>query len=156
MRVISEAPVWYVTYYSTNLDQIKQLNIIKHKERLIRELKKVCSDKAEFEKQMRLEFMSSFWSKCEWELIIEVDPDNRIWLTPWVGCREPQTVRIDVTDFKDFDWRGFAELHISRQIHKDRAKIDVFDQLNWRWQEFIDYCWGTRFKYERHNLKFNL
>ena len=156
MRVISEAPVWYVTYYDTNLDQIKQFNIIKHKERLIRELKKTCEDKTEFEEHMRIEFMSRFWSRCEWELIIEIDSNDRIWLSPWVGCREPQNVRIDVTECKDFDWRGFADKHINRQMYKTRAKIDVFDQLEWRWQEFIDYCWSTRFKYERYNSKFQV
>ena len=99
--------------------------------------------------------MYYFWSKCEWELIVEIDNNNRIWLSPWVGCREPENVRVDVTDRKNFDWKGFAEKHISQQRYKNEAKIDVYDQLEWRWEEFINYCWYTRLRYERDNPKFH-
>ena len=98
--------------------------------------------------------MYYYWSKCEWELIIEIDDNNRIWLNPWVGCIEPENVRIDVTGREGFDWEGFAKEHINKQIYKNKAKIDVFDQLEWRWSEFIDYCWYTRLKYERNTPKF--
>ena len=98
--------------------------------------------------------MYYYWAKCEWELVVEIDNDNRIWLNPWVGCRKPENVRIDVTDREDFDWEGFAKEHINKQIYKNKAKFDVFDQLEWKWNEFIDYCWYTRLKYERDNPKF--
>jgi len=59
------------------------------------------------------------------------------------------------TDREDFDWRSFAEFHIGKQIYKNEAKIDVFDQLEWKWDEFVDYCWYTRLRYERRNPKFD-
>jgi predicted dehydrogenase len=36
------------------------------------------------------------------------------------------------------------------------AKIDIFDQLQWKWNEFIDYLWYTRLRYERDNPKFHI
>lgn len=145
---------WLVTYYNCNANKIEYYNILKHREELIKKLKKQCDTKEEFAEKMRREMMYSFWSKCEWELVIEIDSDNRIWLNPWVGCREPENVRIDVTDREDFDWNGFAKEHINKQVYKNKAKIDVFDQLKWRWEELVNYCWYTRLKYERDNPKF--
>lgn len=146
---------WLVTYYDCNADKIKYYNILKYREDFIKKLKKKCNTKEEFSEKMRQEMMWAYWSKCEWELIIEVDDNNRIWLSPWVGCRNPENVRIDVTDREDFDWRNFAEDHILNKGYENgEAKIDVFDQLEYRWDEFIDYCWYTRLRYERDNPKF--
>lgn len=147
---------WLVTYYDINANKIEYCDILKCREDDIKKTKKQCSTKAEFSEKMRREFMCSYWSKCEWELIVEIDNGGRIWLKPWVGCREPENVHIDVTDRDDFDWKDFAEVHISKQIYKNKAKIDVFDQIEWRWSEFIDYCWHTRMKYERDNPKFHI
>lgn len=145
---------WLVTYYDCNADKIKYYDVLKYRENFIKNLKKKCDTKEEFSEKMRREMMYYFWSKCEWELIIEVDENNRIWLNPLVGCREPENVCIDVTNREDFDWKGFAEIHIGKQIYKNKAKIDVFDQIEWRWTEFIDRCWHTRLRYERDNPKF--
>jgi hypothetical protein len=72
-----------------------------------------------------------------------------------VGCRNPDEVKIDVTDEKDFDWRGFANEHIGKQIYKNEAKIDIWDQIEYRFDKFIDYLWYTRLKYEREHEKFH-
>ena len=45
-------------------------------------------------------------------------------------------------------------LQATKQIYKNEAKIDIFDQLEYRWDEFIDLCWHTRLRYERDNAKF--
>ena len=148
--------IWFVTHYDWNADKIEQYNILKYREDFIKKLKKKCNTKEEFAEKMRLELMSRFWSKCEWELVIEVDDNNRIWLNPWASCREPENVRIDVTDREDFDWRGFAETHINKQVYKNKAKIDVFNQIEYVWDDFITYLWTTRLKWERNNPKFNI
>ena len=146
---------WKVKNFDCNKQVIEDYDILKYREDFIKKLKKKCATKEEFAEQLRRECMHHFWSKCEYELIIEVDDNNHIWLNPWVGCREPENVRIDVTDIEGFDWKGFAEKHISKQIFKNKAKIDVFDQLEWKWTEFVDYCWHTRLKYERKDSKFD-
>ena len=51
---------------------------------------------------------------------------------------------VDVTDDNNFDWKIFAEQHIKKQIYKNKAKIDVYDQLKFRWNDFITYVWEYR------------
>ena len=140
---------WKVKNFDVNKQVIEDYDILKYREDEIKKLKKKCVCKEEFSIAMRRECMYRYWSKCEWELIIEIDENNRIWLNPWAGCREPEKVRIDVTEDTSFDWKGFAEKHIVRQVFKNKAKIDVFDQLEYKWEQFIDYLWNTRLKYER-------
>ena len=148
---------WLVTYYNCNSDKIEQYDILKYKHDFIKKLKKKCQTKEEFSEKLRREMMWAFLSKCEWELIIKLDENNRVWLNPLVGSRHPEEARIDVTDSADFDWRGFAKQHIRtfKNYKNPVEKIDVFDQLEYCWEEFVDYCWYTRMKYERKNEKFN-
>ena len=108
-------------------------------------------NKEEFSEAMDHEMMHMFWSRCEWELIIELDENNHIWLNPWAGCQEPKKVHIDITSSEDFDWLGFIS---TQYLHNNCAKIDVYDQLKYRWDDFITYLWTTRQKYERWHPKF--
>lgn len=146
---------WKVKNYLVGTDKIWDYDVLKYREDQIKKLKKKCATKEEFAKEMRREMMWMYWSRAEYEVIIEIDDDNHIWLRPWVGCRNPDEAKIDVTDDQNFDWRNFANEHIGKQIYKNEAKIDIFDQLQWKWDEFIDYLWHTRLKYERNDPKFH-
>ena len=134
---------WIVYRHNFNADKIETYNVLNGKF-FLEEIKKIMKkhrdkDKGEFSESLKREMMYHFWGRCEWELIIEITEDNRILLIPWVGSREPNKIKIDVTDDESFDWRGFAEKHINQQVYKTKAKIDVFDQLDYRWEEFVDY-----------------
>ena len=144
---------WLVTYHDCNADKIKYYDILKYRQDFIKKLKKKCATKDEFAEKLTSEFRWAYWSKAEWEVIIEIDEDGRVWLSPWVGSRE--NVKVDVTDRIDFDWKSFANEHIGRQIYKNRAKVDVWDQLSFRWSDFIDYLWHTHLRYERDDPKFH-
>lgn len=146
---------WKVKNFDVNRQVIEDYDILKYREDLIRKLKKKCDTKEEFSEELRSECMYRFWSKCEYELIIEITDEERILLKPWAGCRDEEDVAIDVTEDTSFDWKGFAEEHISQQRYKNEAKIDVFDQLIWQWDSFVDYCWYYRHKYQRDNPKFH-
>ena len=146
---------WKVKYFDCNEQLIKDYDVLKNNESQIRNLKKKCLEKIEFAKELRREFMYHYWSKCEWEMIIKITDDNKIVLTPWAGCRDEDKASIDVTDDNSFDWRRFAEYHIGNQVFKNRAKIDVYDQLMWRWDELVSYLWTTKLPYERRNSKFD-
>lgn len=146
---------WKVKNYLINENKIWDYDVLKYREDQIKKLKKQCATKEEFAEAMRREMLWQYWSRCEYEVIIEIDDNNRIWLKPWVGCVDPDSVKIDVTDDQSFAWRDFANEHISKQIYKNEAKIDIFDQLQWKWNEFIDYLWYTRLKYERDDPKFH-
>lgn len=132
---------WKVKYFDMNSQTIKDYDVLKHRYVNIKHRKKECKTKEKFSESMRRAMVYHYWGKSEWELIIEVDNENHVWLKPWVGCREPEKVKIDVTNEKNFDWKKFAAISYS--------KIDVFDQLCFMWEEFIDYCWNFHFKYER-------
>lgn len=146
---------WIVKNYCINSNKFWDYDVLEYREKQIKQLKKKCTTKEEFDGAMRREMCYQYWSRAEYEVIIEIDDDNRIWLKPWVGCVDPECVKIDVTDDETFDWRGFAEKHIGSQIYKNVAKIDIWDQLLYRWDEFIDYLWCTRLKYERDDPKFH-
>lgn len=144
--------VWMVLYHNFNSGKIEQYNVLKYRENDIKKIRKKCETKEEFAEKLRREMMYYYWSKCEWEMILTKTEDNRIILTPWCGCKNPEEVKIDVTDNTDFDWIGFADKHIKEQVYQNIAKIDVFDQLQYRWDEFVDYVWNYHFKYQRKRI----
>ncbi len=146
---------WKVKNFDCNRQVIEDYDILKYREDFIKKLKKKCATKEEFSEQLRRECMWRFWGRCEYELIIEVTADDRVLLKPWVGCRDKEKATIDVTEDMSFDWKGFAAKQIKKQIFKNEAQIDVYSQLEWKWDEFVDYCWYTRLKYERKHPKFN-
>lgn len=142
---------WNVYYFNFNSQEIKPFNVFDHSsfyDDVKKHLKKY-KDKEEFAEKLKTSSMYFFWCKCEYELIIEITEDNRIFLNPWVGCREPEKTRIDVTDNTDFNWKGFAELYIGNQIYRNKAKIDIHDQLDYVWDEFVDLCWNSKRRRKR-------
>lgn len=137
---------WYVYRYDLNKNEIKKFNLFNHwksEEDTKKNLKKY-KNKEEFSEQLRKDVMYYFWSKSEYELIITLTEDGRVLLSPWCGCRNPEEATIDVTDDSSFDWRGFAEKHIALQIFKNEAKIDIYEQLMYVWDEFVDYVWDRK------------
>ena len=147
----------FVKYYNCNANKIEDYDILKQRESEIKKLKKKCAIKDEFADFIRREFMWRFWSRSEWELIVTKEEDGRIILSPWCGCSNPDSVSIDVANDTGFDWSGFADEHIKRQIFKNQAKIDVYDQIMYgdRFSNLVDELWYTRLPYERDDPKFH-
>ena len=148
--------IWNVKIYDTNSNEIKDYNILSHRLDLIKKFKKISKNKNEFAEKLKRDLMWQYWSRCEYELIIETTEDNHILLKPWVGCSNPDNIMIDVTEDKEYDWQGFAKEHINKQIYKNSAKIDCYDQIIYKdqFKKLVDYCWHTRLKYERYDSKF--
>lgn len=140
---------WKVVAFDCNAQEIRYYDVLKYREDDIKKMKKKCATKEEFAEALRRECMYRFWSKAEWELIIERTEDGRIWLNPWCGCRDEQKARVDVTDREDYDWKGFADKYIGQQIYKNEAKVDVYDQLEYVLDEFVTYVWGYHHKWQR-------
>lgn len=139
---------WTVTYYDCNRDTICKYDVLSRYENEIKTLKKKCSTKSEFADRIKRELMWRYWSKAEWEIIISLEQDDKIILYPWCGCRNPDKVKIDVTECKDFDWKAFAKEYVQ---HGNEAKIDVWDQIEFRFEDFVTYCWEYRHKWQRNN-----
>lgn len=132
---------WYVYHYNVNRDKIEPFNIFCHWklcEDLQKSLKK-CATKEEFENKLKSELIYVYWSRTEYELIIELTSNNHVCLTPWCGCRKPEEAQIEVTNELGIEWKEFTALHVAKQIYGNKAKIDIYEQVMWNWSGFCDY-----------------
>ena len=132
---------WYVYRYNINADKIEPFNIFCHW-KLCEDLeksRKKYKTRDKFVEQLRRELSYFFWSKSEYELIVELTSDDHVYLYPWCGCRKPEEAQIEVTDELGIDWKEFASLHIAKQIYGSKAKIDIYEQVMCNWSEFCDY-----------------
>ena len=138
---------WNVYYHCFNSDEFKKVNILKEHggfiEYVKKHKKKCKGNKEEFKENLRRELQFYFWAKCEWEVII-TKKDNRIIMTPWVGRNK--YLSLDVTDNEDFNWIRFYDwIKEQKYANKDGAiKIDVYDQVMFKFDEFADYVWGIK------------
>jgi len=132
---------WIVKNFNCNSDKIIDYDVIPYLDDILLKLKKQKKTREEFEDRVRRELKYHFWGRCQYELIIEIRDNDRIFLLPWVGSRNGEKAAIDVTDDMSFDWKGFAEKHISKKRFGNSAKIDIWDQIDYRFEEFISYCW---------------
>lgn len=134
---------WFVYVYGLNCNGFRKENVftnIKFEEYTIKHLKK-CSTKEEFAERISRELFYYFGSKCEYELII-TRKDSKITLSPWMENKEDI---LDVTDDVDFNWNGFYEKMEQRyRKFEDSIKFDVNDQIKFRFEKFIDYCWNCK------------
>ena len=106
-------------------------------------LRKTFLDKDIFKEKLLRNLRYYFWSKSEWELILRITEDSHIYLIPWCGCKDPEEVKIDVTNDESFDWLAFVDFVKNKKNIHNEAKIDVFDQINFRIDEFTDMCWNA-------------
>lgn len=139
---------WWVYIDNSNSRKIEKFNVLKHRAEDIKKMKKKSETKEDFAEKLKSYLMWQYWSRAEYELVIYV-VDNRVYLKPWCGCSDDNLRRIDVTEDTMLNWQKFAGHHIDKQSYKEVAKIDIWDQINFRWEEFVDYCWTYRHKYER-------
>lgn len=141
---------WKVKNFDCNRQVIEDYDVLKYREDMIKKLKKKCATKEEFAEELRRECFRVYWSRCEYELIIELTEDERVLLRPWVGCRDEEKAIIDVTDDTSFDWIGFAKAYANER-YGNRAKVDIYDQLTYgdNWTQFVDYVWNYRHKWQR-------
>ena len=134
---------WFVYVHGLNCNGFRKENVfnnIKFEEYTIKHLKE-CSTKEEFAERISRELFYYFASKCEYELII-TRKDSKITLSPWMGNKEDI---LDVTDDVDFNWNGFNEKMEQRyRKFEDSIKFDVNDQIKFRFEKFIDYCWNCK------------
>lgn len=140
---------WLVKNFDINRQVIEDYDVLKYHEDEIKKIKKKCNSKEEFDQNLKSEMMYRYWSRAEYELVIKQTEYGSILLSPWCGCRDEEKATIDVTDDTSFDWKGFAAEHIGKQIYDNEAKIDIYNQLMWQWDDFVDYVWNYHHKWQR-------
>ena len=136
---------WIVMNYNCNTNKIESYDVLKYRQSFVKRTKKASADINEFGRALSTEMMWQYWSRAEYELVLEKCNDE-LWLKPWVGCRNPEEVKIDVSN--DPFWQEFSKWDNVRWWD-DEAKIDIYDQLIFKWDEFINFCWTYRLPYER-------
>lgn len=136
---------WLVMNYNCNANKIETYDVLKYKQDFIKKLKKSVKDKNEFAETLKREMMWQYWSKAEYELILE-KCNNELWLKPWCGCHNPEEVKINVSN--DPFWQEFSKWN-KVNWWDNEAKIDIYDQLMFKWFDFQDFCWRYRLPYER-------
>lgn len=146
---------WKAYLFNINSNKLVEHDVLKYRENLVKDLKKKYTNKEEFIDKLFRDFMWQYWSRCEYEMAIYIE-NERVFVEPWVGCKNPELYRADVTGYSDFDWAKFAELMIQVKGNKDGiAKIDVYDQLRFRFNELADFCWEYKHKYQRNKKEIN-
>lgn len=137
---------WFVTYENWCGKKFERINILKYYEDFIKKLKKKVSSYEEFSKELRSEMMRRFWSRCEYEVVLKKEND-RLYMLSWPP-RENE-VGVDITDNRLFDWNGFFDWKVKQCVSNTECKIDVYDQLFYRWDAFVEYCFLYPHKYQR-------
>lgn len=134
---------WFVYNYNINHNKIETFNIFDHGgfAKYFGKHIRTIKDKAEFAEAVRKELFYYYGSKAEWELVVKLTEYNRVFLYPWCGSRNPESEKLEVTNEMNFDWLGFAKYHIDNQVYKNEAKIDIYNQVMFKFHDFIDYCW---------------
>lgn len=148
MKNISNNFSWKVLHHNINTDRIEEYDVLKYYEDFIKKLKKKHGiNKAGFEEDLRRDMMYRYWSKSEHEVILE-KKNNTLYIKPWVGSRDVDAASIIAPEDSNFDWKAFSDWE---QLNwwGTESKIDIYDQLRFRWTEFLNYCWTFRHKYER-------
>ena len=146
---------WNVYYSDFNAREIKVFNIFEHwsfYEACLKAKRKFKDDKAGFANEIKSWLHYLFWSKCEWEIILDHWPDGE-----WSDMRTTMTVK-QMTDMfesagiKHDSWRirdKVMDREVSVRVfpewhrYSDR-KIDVCEQIMNNWDIFIDYLWDHR------------
>lgn len=92
---------WNVFYHNINSDRIEMMNIFQHSgfRRDVEGLLRSHGNKDEFAEQLRKDLMYYFWSRCEYELVLE----------PWVGGRDTAPLKIDIYTQVMLNWEQFLD-----------------------------------------------
>lgn len=142
---------WNVYIGDFNSGEIKEWNVFNHwafYDDCVKAKKKFKKDKEAFAKEIRSSLMYYFWSKCEWEIILDHWPSGEHYNMRKIFTLEemhndlkyPEDKLLGAPD-RRFQVRVFPE-HNRYKV----KKIDVYDQVMNNWERFIDYLWENRDK----------
>jgi hypothetical protein len=151
-NIIRQPFTWLTLIHDVNAGAVLTHDVLRYREDLIKKLKKKHTTKGEFASALKTDLMRQYWSRAEYEMILYVE-DSRVYLEPWVG--DFIHGRVDITDNELLDWPAFANKMLNENAWHDKendrkyVKFDIYDQLLFRFDEFIDFVWDYRHKYQR-------
>ena len=118
--------VWYVWLNNFNGNKIETFNVFDHY-RFREDVEKLLDTEpiySDFSDKLRKIAMYYFWSKCEYEVVITSFPP-----------------RIDENEIKRLRSDSFP--HGTSVKLETGSKIDVYNQLQLNWDQFVSYVWGV-------------
>lgn len=132
----SEQLVWNVYVFGISERTFRVFNAFDHGSFLadVQKILKADLSKEEFTEKLRREVQYYYWAKCEWECVIT---DTH----PHIDRQELDRILDDCyrKRTKDAPPCRFSHVNLS-----DADKIDVYDQIQLNWDEFVEYVWGFR------------
>lgn len=136
---------WNVLCYNSEIDQIIDFNLFDYEE--FTESAKRClnsyREKDEFLENLRIELFYHFSSKKNWSLLL-YEKKGHIFIEPWTANLY-NPLRLDVTNDKTFNWKNFYdEIIFQYKTGNKFVKIDIYDQVMYRFNEFANYIWDTK------------
>lgn len=149
---------WYVLTEDLNRKEFRAYDIMKHgrfNEESIKKLKKKCLNKEEFIKEIKSDLIYYYWGKCEWEVLINKNKEGNVIVDFWIGKRDDDGITLadNIPHLDNFDWSGFYDYINKKKCSRDGwIKIDVYDQVEYQLDKFVDYCWKYKHKYQRHTV----
>lgn len=158
MQEIRQPFIWPTLIHDFNSQKVKAHDVLRHREMLVKKYKKLYNNKTDFANALRKDFMSQYWSRCEYEMLLYVE-NERVYLMPWTG--RFINGNIDITDNAIFDWMTFAKWMLKQRGWPDRTnnrtyvKFDIYDQIMFRFDELVDFCWNYQHKYQRRKKEEN-
>lgn len=142
---------WNVYCGDFNSGEFEVYNIFRHwafYDACVKAKKKFKEDRAGFEKEIKSNLMYYFWSKCEWEIILDHWPSGEFY-----DLRSKSTIgeltEKGIIQEKQDHWRCKPETEVTIRVFPrnnrfKEKKIDVYQQVENNWDIFIDYLWNNR------------
>ena len=117
---------WKVYWEDFNRKEIVVYDIFNgnYFECVAKDIKERVSSKEIFAEEFRIKLMHRFWSRSEYEVVITSWP-------PYIDKYE-----LDRLNQEDPKYKTDVRLTVGK-------KIDILDQLELNWNQFIDYVWSN-------------
>lgn len=150
-KVVRPPFSWPTLIHDFNAKTVRTYDVLAYREDRVKKLKKKCATKEEFVELFGRDLMHQYWSRAEYEMILYIEND-RVFLEPWCGTFKEG--RIDITDGDTLNWPVFARAMLEqawtdKETGRKYVKFDIYDQLKFRFDEFIDFVWNYQHKYQR-------
>ena len=136
MKNINLSKLHWFVYCDRSSGSIEPYDVFKNG-RFIENVKdalKSCPTKDLFGIELDRAAMCSFWSKCEYEIV----------LASWPYGVSKSSLEKATKEMEDYALRwGHYPIRVGIDLEV-AEKIDIYDQLHLNWDRFVDYVWTVK------------
>lgn len=98
-----------------------------------RELKETFSNRKAWENHFRIQLMSRYWARSEYEVVVTSWP-------PYINVEDIEKLQEEVNEREKTWGTKPYKIYVTPTVAE---KIDVFQQLEANWHVFADYVWSN-------------